>query len=424
MRRRRPRSSPGCADLRLAVVSPFVDRRHGTERALAHLLECLAEQQRCEVHLYAQRVEDLRVSPPAKRNRNAPAAPAASVPEGGRIYWHRVPALPGPHLVQFLGWLLFNGLCRRRDAWLGRVSCDFLLSPGINCLHPDLVIVHALFHRLRDLASENGEQPHQSFFRRWHRRLYYGLLVALERRVYGNQRTAIAAVSRRTAELLNQYFLRADVVVVPNGVDPAEFHTEKRLARRADARRARGFHEDECVLLLIGNDWRTKGLPVILAAMASLPQLPLRLLVVGSDAPEYFQELAAHLGLQDRCLWEAPRPDVLDLYAAADVYVSPSREDSFGLPVLEAMACGLPVITSRFAGMAEDVRPEVDGFVLENPQDAPVLAQLLARLAADAGLRHDIGAAAARRAAGLTWEHQAAAIWQLLQSRVQHDAKR
>src|SRR5216684_4661430 len=58
------RTAPGCADLRLAVVSPFVDRRHGTERALAELLERLAGQEHCEIHLYAQRVEDLALAQP------------------------------------------------------------------------------------------------------------------------------------------------------------------------------------------------------------------------------------------------------------------------------------------------------------------------------------------------------------------------
>ena len=54
----------GCADLRLAVVSPFVDRRHGTERALAEVLERLASNEHCEIHLYAQRVESLSLAQP------------------------------------------------------------------------------------------------------------------------------------------------------------------------------------------------------------------------------------------------------------------------------------------------------------------------------------------------------------------------
>src|SRR3989442_217796 len=71
----------GRADVRLAVVSPFVDRRHGTERALAELLERLARDHHCEVHLYAQRVADLAVSPPQR------------LPAHGSIVWHRIPAV-------------------------------------------------------------------------------------------------------------------------------------------------------------------------------------------------------------------------------------------------------------------------------------------------------------------------------------------
>jgi glycosyltransferase involved in cell wall biosynthesis len=409
----RNRSAGGFADLRLAVVSSFVDRRHGTER--------LARDYGCEVHLYAQRVEDLRVS--FSETAHDPNR-AATGTQAGSIHWHRVPTIPGPHVVQFLSWMLFNGLYRRRDAWLDRASWDLLLSPGINCLHPNVVIVHALFHRLRDLAEEPVEQPagHSGVLRRWHRRIYYALLTALERKVYGNRNIKIAAVSRRMAELLRHHFGREDVAVVPNGVDTVYFSPERRLVRREDARRERGFRGKECVLLLIGNDWRTKGLLTLLNAMAILPQLPLRLLVVGSDAPGHFQKHAAQLRLQDRCTWELPRPDVIDFYAAADIYVSPSREDSFGLPVAEAMACGLPVITSRFAGAAELVQDRVDGFVLEDPQDAQTLAQWITQLAADSELQGNIGAVAARKVATLSWENQASMVWELLQNKVKDDA--
>src|SRR5882762_4097306 len=69
----------GCADLRLAVVSPFVDRRHGTERALAELLERLARKEHCEIHLYAQRFEDLALDQPGVTHAQ----------ESGAIIWHK-----------------------------------------------------------------------------------------------------------------------------------------------------------------------------------------------------------------------------------------------------------------------------------------------------------------------------------------------
>src|SRR5580704_13413906 len=88
----------GYADLRLAVVSPFVDRRHGTERALSELLERLARDYGCEIHLYAQRVEGLRISDPK-------LARSVSSTESGAIFWHEVPRIPGPHVAQFVAWM-------------------------------------------------------------------------------------------------------------------------------------------------------------------------------------------------------------------------------------------------------------------------------------------------------------------------------
>ncbi|MGC2466040.1 MAG: glycosyltransferase family 4 protein [Candidatus Acidiferrum sp.] len=392
--------------MRLAVVSPFVDRRHGTERAVAELLERLAGEYGCEIHLYAQRVEDLRVSDPKS------AHPARS----GGIIWHKVPSIPGPHVAQFLGWMFLNGFQRRWDKTFGGVSYDLVLSPGINCLHPDVVIVHALFHRLRELSREEKQEQADKagFFRRVHRRVYYALLTGLERRIYGDAKVTLGTPSRRTAGLLREYFHREDVYLVPNGVDLEYFSAGARIARRAEARKRRGFRGEHFILLLIGNDWRIKGLPAILDAIALLSALPIRLLVVGSDAAETFRARAVQLGVQDRCLWELPRPDVLDFYAAADVYVSPTREDCFSLPVLEAMACGLPAITSIFNGVTDCIRDGVDGYVVREPRDARTLAHLIERLRADLKLRLHMGEAAAKTSLRWSWDRNAAAVWELL----------
>ena len=395
--------------MRLAVVSPFVDRRHGTERALAELLERLAGDYGCEVHLYAQRVEDLHL-------RDGRSARSARSTKSGAIFWHKVPSIPGPHLAQFLIWMFLNGFLRWWHTTFSGVSYDLVLSPGINCLHPDVVIVHALFHRLRELAREEYEDSaaHAGFFRQVHRRLYYELLTSLEQRIYTDPRVTLAAVSKRTAGLLNEYFHRKDVCVIPNGVDTKHFSVVARLARRAEARQRRGFRDEDFVLLLIGNDWRNKGLLTNLEAISALARLPLRLLVVGNDNGEFFRKLAVQLSVEERCRWEASSPDVLDFYAAADVYVSPSKEDSFGLPVAEAMACGLPVVTSVCAGVADLIHDGVDGFVLRDPRDTQALSQLIKRLQAESDLRHKIGEAAASAILEWDWNRNAAALWELL----------
>src|SRR5467141_2803562 len=129
----------------------------------------------------------------------------------------------------------------------------------------DVVMVHALFHRLQELAREEDlDSARPGFFRRLHRRAYYALLACLERRIYANPKVTLAAVSQRTGALLGKYFHRQDVTVIPNGVDAAQFSPSARLTLRAEARLRRKFQETDFVLLLIGNDWRIKGLETIL----------------------------------------------------------------------------------------------------------------------------------------------------------------
>jgi UDP-glucose:(heptosyl)LPS alpha-1,3-glucosyltransferase len=376
---------------------------------MAEFVDRLANQYHCEIHLYSERVEDLALS---NHGMRCPA-------DRGTIIWHCIPAVPAPHLVRFIAWMILNSLLRTSHRLLRGVSFDLVLSPGINTWNADVVIVHALFHRLQELAGSDGRSQgmrHKPrFLRSLHRRAYYGLLTALERRTYSNHKVSLLAVSQRTASLLQRYFQRDDVSVVPNGVDLTEFSAPARVARRSDARERRQLQPDDLVLLLIGNDWRVKGLPAILAAMAALPDLPLRLIVVGQDDVTPFRDTAERLGVLPHCLWEEPRRDVIDLYAAADIYVSPSLEDSFALPVAEAMACGLPAITSVFAGISTRIHHGVDGFVLRDPNDAKPLAQLLERLHRDTDFRYCIGEAAARTAQDWSWDHSAAVLWDVLQ---------
>jgi glycosyltransferase involved in cell wall biosynthesis len=394
--------------LRLAVVSPFVDRRHGTERALAELLEILSTNYGCHIHLYAQQVEGLKLSPPQFVNSA----------DSGSITWRKIPFVGGPHLLRFIIWMFLNTFCRFWDQAIGRVRFDFVLSPGINCLDADLVIVHAVFRRLMELsAHEESPGPALRRLRRWHRNAYYSFLAALERRIYSNPAVSLCTVSERSKKLLTSYFQRQDIVVIPNAVDPTEFSPASRVKKRSIARNCRGFEESDFVLLLIGNDWQVKGLPCVMKAMKATSTRSLHLLVVGNENPSRYLEQARQLGIAEQMRFEPSEQNALELYAAADLYVSPSLEDSFGLPVLEAMACGLPVISSRLAGVSELVSNEIDGFVLTDPQDAHELATILNRVIDNPILRNRIEAAARVRAVSCNWERTAADVLMLLDLR-------
>jgi UDP-glucose:(heptosyl)LPS alpha-1,3-glucosyltransferase len=402
----RPRRA-GFAELRIAVVSPFVDRRHGTERAVAELVERLARIYHCEVHLYAQRAEDLKVSSPGGRRSS----------DAGAVIWHKIPSVPGPQLLQFVCWLVLNSLYRWWDRTFRRLRFDCLFSPGINCLSADVILVHAVFQRLAELQALSVDRGVRSA----HRRLYYRLLRVMERRVYCDPRVAVAAVSQHTAGQLQSYFGRSDVAVIPNGVDVRVFNAEARKDRRAGARLCWNFAPHEHVVLLIGNDWRTKGLDVLLEAASLCRDLPLRVLVVGQEDASLWAETIGRRGLTGRVLFSAPSAKVIDFLAAADLYVAPSREDSFHLPALEAMACGLPVIVSRNAGASEWVHDGLDGVILQEAENAAELGDAIRQLVTDPEARQQMGENAVRTAATLSWDRHAETIYKLLRGNLAAD---
>jgi UDP-glucose:(heptosyl)LPS alpha-1,3-glucosyltransferase len=171
------------------------------------------------------------------------------------------------------------------------------------------------------------------------------------------------------------------------------------------------------VLLLIGNDWKTKGLDTLLRAIALLKDLPLRILVVGNDEPSLYRPLVDQLALQDRVRFAKPSLDVVSFYAAADLYVSPSLGDSFGLPILEAMACGLPVIASPNTGASEILREAQTGFILRDPKDQVELASLIRRIQADDTLRLSMGTIASHYVmTNCSWDDNAEKTRELLES--------
>jgi len=376
--------------LRLAVVSPFLDRQHGTERCVIEQLERFAAYPGTEIHLYCERAEQLRGLQPWA---------ASSALASGGIALHQVTGIPGPHLLKFAWWYFANQRKRRSDQRKKEISPDLLYSPGINCPDADAIVVHIVFHAF--YASVRAQLRFAGVpWRRWplllHRRMYYQLIMALENKIYRNPGTGLIAVAPLVAAQLREHFGREDVVVISNAVDTAEFTRSARLSLRAEARKNFGFSEEEFVLLLIGNDWKKKGLDALLAALALLKDIHPRLLVVGADDPQLYRETIAKSQLEDTVQFAKPSSNVLSFYAAADAYVGPSLEDAFGLPVLEAMACGLPTIASGNAGVSHYVVDGETGFLLNDPLDQADIAGLIRRLQGDAQLCEKIGQAAAR----------------------------
>lgn len=396
--------------MRLTVVSPFLDRQHGTELCLIEQIERLAQLDGWSIDIYSQRVEQLEGV--CTSSNSSAARPAG-------IVWHKISDIPGPHLLKYLWWFVSNQWQRHRDRSSGRIRPDLIYSAGINCLDADVIVVHILFHEFYErVRSELAplRVPLWSWPRIVHRRIYYRLIMLLEKKIYRDPRVSLVAVSGLIANKLEGCFGRTGVTIIPNAVDTTRFTPEARQANRAKSRRQFHFAEDELVALLIGNDWKNKGLDVLLHAASQLRDVPLRLLIVGGDDPELYTTIIVRFGLEARVRFAGPSADVLQFYAAADLYVGPSLEDSFGLPIAEAMACGLPVIASVRAGASELIRHGENGLLLQQPTDAWELATLLRQLLADKALCQRLGHAAAHFVQrNCSWDQNAARTREFLE---------
>jgi UDP-glucose:(heptosyl)LPS alpha-1,3-glucosyltransferase len=159
-----------------------------------------------------------------------------------------------------------------------------------------------------------------------------------------------------------------------NAVDLERFDPDK--VRKPSLR-----HHEVCGLI-VAQDFERKGLREAIAALASVKDGEMLLQVVGKPDPEPYERLARELAVL--VLFEGPQSDVLPFYAGADFFILPTRHDPCSLVVLEALAMGLPVISTKQNGACEIMTHGEHGFVLESADDADGLAAAMRALCDDA----------------------------------------
>jgi len=283
---------------------------------------------------------------------------------------------------------------------LGRVRVDLVHTFGSHPVVPnrvDLASIHFCHSAYYEVAPERSS------------RLLRELSTALERWSYGPARARVlAAPSQWTKRQLERHFRDTEVVVIPNGVDTDRFSPDSDARRKV--RTAEGISDREVVALYVGRLWHGKGLDIAIEAMAALTSsgAKLRLWALGGGDPGEFVRLAERLGVRDTVRFFGRRDDAERFYQAADIFVSPSVTETFGLASYEAAASGLPLVATSVGGIEELLGDGKAGFVLERTPTA--FAEAMSRLAADPGLRQRMGAAARERALRFTWEHAAASL--------------
>jgi phosphatidylinositol alpha-mannosyltransferase len=274
----------------------------------------------------------------------------------------------------------------------------------------DLVHVHGGLNPVLGLVAPEAAQdldlPVVATFHSWFQRSALCRVFRRSLQARLDRHAAVIAVSEPVIEAHARYF-DADWQIIPNGVDTAFFHP---LASPT-------FHDSTHELLFLGRLDPRNGLDTVLAALpAVLEEFPETRLTIAGDGPlrSVYQRLAAPVEKQVRFVGSVNgnRPE---FYSRADLYLCPTTKASFGITLLEAMACGTPMVVSDITGFRELVAGGEEA-VLVPKNDVAAWADTIVALLRDKPQRTNMAGAGLRKVARFAWPHVAEEVMAVYRS--------
>jgi len=174
--------------------------------------------------------------------------------------------------------------------------------------------------------------------------------------------------------LANYKILPENITVIYNGVDKTRFFPETRTLYRKTVRDKLGIPDSAKVILFISNNWRKKGLAELIKAVSRLNK-PIWLIAAGKGKRAGYIRLAKSLNVSERILFVKHSVEPWQYYGTADLCALPTYYDPCSNVALEALACGLPVITTRANGAREFIIEGENGYLIDRPQDIRKMAK-------------------------------------------------
>ncbi|MDI6732381.1 MAG: glycosyltransferase family 4 protein [Planctomycetota bacterium] len=190
----------------------------------------------------------------------------------------------------------------------------------------------------------------------------------------------IICISEKVKEEIQRYYNISDenIRVIYNGVDPERFNIANRAKYRSDIRKQYGLTDNAVVLLFVGSGFERKGLRYAIESLSLIPESKrssLKLLVVGRGNIPKYQKLCRKYGIENQVIFAGAQSAIEQYYSASDIFLFPTLYEPFGTACLEAMASGLPVITTEIAGVSEIISNAIDSFVVVNPSDTQTISE-------------------------------------------------
>jgi UDP-glucose:(heptosyl)LPS alpha-1,3-glucosyltransferase len=356
--------------VRLSFIKKRYSLHGGAERYLQTLIECLKKSGH-EIHVFANEW---------------------TAAEG--VVFHRVPIMA---LGSMLSTITFNVNAKKAIARgvapdcvisFERTTCQDVYRAGDGC-HREWLSLRGSVEPWWKRASFRVNPLHLT-------------LLSIEKKLFGRTELIIANSNMVKRQIMNHYGLPAERIrVIYNGVDLSRFSPDNRMRWREQTRNGLSIPKERKVLLFVGSGFERKGLSTLFTALSVLQKTKkgssadVRLLVVGKGNEAKFLALAAASGVGDRVIFTGPQTNVERYYAAADIFVLPTLYDPFSNSTLEALASGLPAITTAQNGASEIIDEGVDGFTVSDALDVDGLAGKIGRALSDYSV---MGGSARRKA--------------------------
>lgn len=281
-------------------------------------------------------------------------------------------------------WGFANAVCRQ----IGLLQADLVQSHERICCC-DIYRAGDGVHRVQMAQKAKVLPWYARVFQ--HFSLYHNYVYWAEKKLYESPRLrAVICNSKMVREQILQNFAidEAKIHVIYNGVDTAQFHPG--IKQQGDTVKLElGLPSAAPVFVFVGSGFERKGLLQTLQAFSGLPE-DCFLLVVGYDKrSRFYKKQAKRLNIETRVKFLGPQQNVLAFYALANAVVLPTLYDPFPNVALEALACGVPLITSTLSGAAEVVTDHENGFVCD-ALDVEGIRQAMIRLS-EKSVAEDMG---------------------------------
>lgn len=308
--------------------------------------------------------------------------------------------------VRWMQWLSFLKQARKESE---KESFDVVMGTGkclgVNVFQPHGGTVQAS-HRQNAILVRN---PLHIFLKKFSNFISPKHIVAkwIEKQQYSNPKTVFVAISQMVRNHMKEFYNvpEGKIELVYNGIDTSKFSPVSE-AERVEAKKELGLPSDKVVYSVVAHNFKLKGIKEIIESAVLVKKVNENFLIVvaGYGKQKNFLKQAESAGVSDniKFLGAVKNPELV--YKASDVYVQPTWYDPCSLVVLEALASGIPVITSRFNGAGEFIENGKEGYIISRPDAKEELSTAMINLF-DEKLREEQGRAARKKIENQTLLH-------------------